>query len=459
MKRLLLFPRHKTRCLVCQQAIRRSEAPRRELKAEGGVLTSAVGRPATQGDGDGMEGAAVSSGADRMPPAQFDDPLPRYFSETEDERALMLLPRVFAPEAPDSWQRNLRKVACDLFDDRTLERHDLICPRCGVHLPIEQARGECDSRTIAIIGEKGVGKSHFIAALIQQLIFGPAASRAGFSVHSVDTFDYGEGEKRPSHNLWEKLYGPSVMSGVHGPASREKLGQTDSVLTNKQLRIPLIYRLDFDRPSALSALTGHESTSRRSLILALFDTPGEDLENYKIRTERYGFLTRLDGLIFLIDPLRLPGVWERLPLAARERNEIGSSQGHLLFSDLLNMDARMGRRLSTMPFAVALTKTDELRSVAYRGARFLRRSHHPSGFDVDDQRRTSAEIREMLTRWGQQNLVRGLTHFKRCSFFGISSLGTAPEDERITHYNPLRVADPLLWLLYQFGHLKAVRPD
>jgi hypothetical protein len=93
-------------------------------------------------------------------------------------------------------------------------------------------------------------------------------------------------------------------------------------------------------------------------------------------TERYSFLARLDGLIFLLDPLRMPGVRERLPGRVRVRNENGLSETHSVLGNLLNLDARLGRHLARLPFSVALTKTDELRSLVYPGVRFLRRSHH-----------------------------------------------------------------------------------
>jgi len=147
MGKWLAIPNHKARCLTCQHRFRRSEALRRLLTRE-----------------------ATLNGAASAP-----DPLPAFFGVTD-----MDMPAVMPPLKPELPQLAARWMLSDVVETNAPMQYHLICPKCGMHLPAPQAAGECEGRSIAIIGEKGVGKSVFIGALIQQLVEGPLASRAGF---------------------------------------------------------------------------------------------------------------------------------------------------------------------------------------------------------------------------------------------------------------------------------------
>jgi len=112
------------------------------------------------------------------------------------------------------------------------------------------------------------------------------------------------------------------------------------------------------------------------------------------------------------------------------------------------------------PIAVAVTKTDMLRSLLDPHSPLLRNAPHTGGrFDEDERLAVHEEIRSLTEEWDSGALVRQLElDFAELSLFGLSALGApppaeAPADVPKSGPQPVRVEDPLLWLLARRGLL------
>ena len=236
--------------------------------------------------------------------------------------------------------------------------------------------------------------------------------------------------------------------------------ETDRREVNSSLKTPLIYRLQIDAPTNGA---GVFSAPFRSVLLVLYDSAGEDLEVRERVRLWYRYLMEADAMMFLMDPLRLPEI-------QRDRHAEGSDRldkSSTVFDNLVTLFERENLGIHEQlrkPTSFVFTKSDALRRYLPDDSRILFPSRHDSGIDLDDMLHLSDEVQSHAREWGATSLIRKIQG--RCSdhqFFAVSALGCQPEVgedgfEYISHYAPIRVADPLLWLLYRMGYLKVSSP-
>jgi hypothetical protein len=109
------------------------------------------------------------------------------------------------------------------------------------------------------------------------------------------------------------------------------------------------------------------------------------------------------------------------------------------------------------PVAFTLSKIDTLDDLFLDEESPLRKpSTHNGNLDLDDVRAMSVEIESYFKTWINPNFCKYIaSSFKTYYYFGISSLGTHPnEQDRIVGINPRRVEDPFLWILSRLGFVK-----
>lgn len=198
-----------------------------------------------------------------------------------------------------------------------------------------------------------------------------------------------------------------------------------------------------------------------ALDLAIFDAAGEDMGDHSVQAQYYRFLLRASGIIFLIDPLQYPGIRSHLPAPIRDRLPALDSSASDIVSEVHKLfEAEglvgVGQKIK-VPTAFALSKSDMLADFVYKGAYVGRDSNHQGGFDVEANRRASQEVMGYLEKWDSEELVNKVnTLYGNYSFFTLSALGEMPDEKlRLRNLTPLRVADPLLWILYQRGYIPA----
>lgn len=317
-----------------------------------------------------------------------------------------------------------------------------VCPEC--HNPLPAAYCDSPGRIVALVGAKNAGKSTYIAVLLHELMH-RVGGELDTSLVACDDRTIDRYRRDFSRPLFDQ---------------RRLLSTTPSAATSP--REPLVYLLTRTRPSRWAGLTGRERND--SLALVLFDTAGEDLRSRDVRDLHLRYLEAADAIIFLIDPLELPGSRAAVTTAPDAPPDDPSSEPINVIarvSEALRQrhGVRAGEKLD-VPVAVALTKIDALQpSMAKQSA--LHRARSGSGvLDLDDREAVDEQVRSLLHDWQAGQLDIYLRqHYAEYSLFGLSALGGAPREGKvgIGGIRPYRVEDPLLWLLHRFGMLEGVR--
>lgn len=318
-----------------------------------------------------------------------------------------------------------------------------VCPHC--HNPLPSAYCDAPGRIVALVGAKNAGKSTYIAVLLHELM-NRVGTELDASLVACDdrTIDrYKRDFARPLYE--ERRLLPTTTSAATAP------------------REPLVYLLTRTRPPRRRLGFGRERTE--SLALVLFDTAGEDLRSRDVRDLHLRYLEAADAIVFLVDPLELPGARALL------RDEAAPAADPDPDSEPINVIARVtealrlrrgtrpGDRLE-VPVAVALTKIDALVPALARQSA-LHRARPPAGvLDLDDREAVDAQVRGLLHDWQAGQLdVYLRQQYAEYALFGLSALGGMPSGGRVGTggVRPHRVEDPLLWLLHRFGMLDGRR--
>ncbi|MFI1188524.1 hypothetical protein [Streptomyces californicus] len=316
------------------------------------------------------------------------------------------------------------------------------CPRCGVATPVRVCRGchndfpseycDQDSRIIALVGAKASGKSTYVSVLVNELR-GRVGREFNISLPAM-----GSETQRRDREMEEDLYERLRLPDTTPPAA---MGFND----------PLLYRLSVPR-------RGRYARGSRHTALVFFDAAGEDLKNSEAIARYTQYLGAADGIILLVDPLQMGTVRDRgagadgppLPAVETSPQQIASD----LAAQLRSHGRSVSRGRVTTPMAVAVTKTDALRELVGSHSPLLRNASHSGGeLDDDDRIAVHEELRSLLSEWDSGVLCRQLENdFAELSYFGLSALGApppadAPADAPKSGPQPVRVEDPLLWLL------------
>ncbi|MFF4387600.1 MULTISPECIES: TRAFAC clade GTPase domain-containing protein [unclassified Streptomyces] len=317
------------------------------------------------------------------------------------------------------------------------------CPACGGSTPVRVCRRchsdfpsdycDQDTRIIALLGPKASGKSTYVSVLLGEL-----RGRVGRAYGASVTAMGGETQRR-DRELAEDLYDRLRLPEATRPAA---LGFND----------PLLYRLSLPLRRRL------RGDGSRHTALVFFDAAGEDLASAEAMDRYTHYLAAADGIILLVDPLQMRAVRDRLPVDVGPPLPVIETPPQQIAADLAAQLRAHGRGSSrgrvTTPVAVAVTKTDSLALLLEPHSPLLRNADHGAGvLDEEDRRAVHEEMRSLLDGWDSGALLRQLERdFAQLSLFGLSALGSpppahAPADAPKSGPRPLRVEDPLLWLL------------
>ncbi|MFE2213386.1 hypothetical protein ACFW93_15690 [Streptomyces canus] len=329
------------------------------------------------------------------------------------------------------------------------------CPACGVETPVRVCRGchndlpsdycDQDSRIIALIGPKSAGKSTYVSVLAHEL-----RNRVGREF-AASLASMGTATQQRYRAMEDDLYHRLLLPGPTQPAAM-------------RFNDPLIFRLSIPRHGPLAL--GWDGSRHTALVF--FDAAGEDLADAEAMDRYTAYLAAADGVILLVDPLQLRTVREQLAEAEGRLPAIEAAPEQVaadLASQLRGRSRGEGRGRVTTPLAVAVTKSDALKPWLPHGS-LLSRPAQRSGGAVDEADRVAVhqDTRALLEEWDGGVLYRQLERdFGQFSLFCLSALGApppadSPADAPKAGPRPLRVEDPLLWLLGLRG-LLPVRQD
>jgi hypothetical protein len=296
-----------------------------------------------------------------------------------------------------------------------------VCPNCHSNLP--QRFADAPSRSMALIGTKASGKSHFIAVVLHEL-----EHRIGPRFNGSLTALNDSTRDRIDKDLHPRLYESGVV-----------LEPTQSVRGNVATREPLVARLTLgSKPSNL----------------VFFDSAGEDLEHLDVLELEGRYVTQSDGLVLLVDPLQIPAVRDDLEGSVELPDVTADVYGMLGRLAGIIREARgiPANKPIDMPLAIAVSKVDALRGILPDSHPVFAMPRYDGAFDATIARNISEALRADAVAWLGERLDTFLKQeFTTYSFFGVSALGESPVGGRLRNgVSPHRVEDPVLWMLDQW---------
>lgn len=297
-----------------------------------------------------------------------------------------------------------------------------VCPECHSNLP--QRFADAPSRSMALIGTKASGKSHFIAVVLHELEhrIGPRfqGSLAALDDPTRDRID---------RDLYPRLYKSGVV-----------LEATQSVRGNAATREPLVARL---------------TLGQKSSNLVFFDAAGEDLQSLDILEREGRYITQSDGLILLVDPLQIQAVRDDLEGSVELPDVTADVYAMLGRLAGLIRDARgiPANKPIDVPLAITISKIDALRGLLPDTHPVFSLPKHDGLFDQTIARNISESLRADAVGWVGERLDGFLKEeFSEYAFFGVSALGESPIGGKLRNgVSPHRVEDPVLWMLDKWG--------
>jgi Double-GTPase 2 len=317
-----------------------------------------------------------------------------------------------------------------------------------------------NTKTIGIIGEAGSGKSHFIAALGDALLFQGALRHYDARVVMEDA----------TSTRFRSLY--------HLP-----------LFTNHQTIAPNQTAVDEKNGPLRFDVTLHQfdPARRRTIHLVLFDWSGEVLADQHRRVLENKYITSADALIFTVDPNRVAGMVRdmlpRPPAKAEEGPNTGTADPAAdngariaapMAGELINRVAgdhnRSRNRDASLPLeipaAVVITKSDllnvgarlrqpqglRLNSKSKSTPSFLQDKHYANGYELDEAEETFKEVHSYLEEAGAFDILTAETSLGRPSYHAVSATGQPSTKGSYTAtIHPRRCLDPLLWIFFEWG--------
>lgn len=308
------------------------------------------------------------------------------------------------------------------------------CPDCKVLLPNNIERAQ--SYTIAIVGDSASGKSHFIASCINEL-----KTKSALQVIGCRRIIAQQGSDT---HYYRDYYKPVYVD--HQQISATQRG--------RKIIEPLIYELVFSEQSPL--------LPARSINLLFYDSSGEDIVEQINMVQYSAYILNASAIIFLADPLTMPGIVKQLPSNLRPTvlRERRSSEVLNRVAQTFEMSHRLtsGKKLK-IPIAVTISKSDILKYVTKYDAQtplFLRPSNYANMLDSKQFKIVSDEVQKLLQRVGDDVLVYSSDLFENVSFFAVSATGWPPDAKgKFPSIEALRCLDPLLWVLWKLDIMEA----
>lgn len=309
-----------------------------------------------------------------------------------------------------------------------------LCPRCHRELPERALRRPGGS--VTIFGPRGVGKTTYVTVLLQEIKKAADTPRR-LGLRALDE----EVRRRYREEYFDVTYG---SPGADGPG-RRRHAATQSLDVDRRVLQPFVFELK-------TAAAGPGP------IVSFCDLAGEDWE-FKVELLRRegGHLVRgAGGLLFVIDPLRIPQVAAQV--VRTEEEEAFSPADYVEDADKL---AEFFPKLpARTPLAIVLNKIDRWGPLLGEETLLhqIARSAPTETPDKKLDRAIHEEVRSALRHWGQVEFLDRLeSDFPTHQFFACSALGDAAQvdDEApMPLPTPLLVERAAVWLLDRQGLLR-----
>lgn len=294
------------------------------------------------------------------------------------------------------------------------------CAHCGT--PMNRDVGRLTNLHIPVVGGPSTGKSNFIFMATQAFITDYAEPR-----------DYDVEFSDEKHRL-------QYDANVSRLSSGDALVKTTNI-------VPQAYNLSIKKPR-----------ERVGRIVYLYDAAGEAYmveENTLLQT----YYPYAHGIIFIVDPFTIDAFHreneeeiDRLKDQIRPGSVSIMSTYERMLTMLESTKKVKGQEKFTYPIAVVVTKTDALsleEKIGSPAAKDLMLQNEAYRFE---HQAIHELVQQFLIGYGMDNFVRDVQmRFKEVGFFSCSALGRIPSEDDHSAFIPLRVLQPLLWLLGKTG--------
>jgi Double-GTPase 2 len=350
---------------------------------------------------------------------------------------------VFAVGRPVSMVRNRPVLAapsdhaqCPRPDCQAIS-HRQVCPYCHSDLPPNWWAH--DVKGVVVVGARSSGKTTYLSVLTRHLEKNLLPLMHGY-LHPVDAVSQAKLD--------------AMRRGVDdGRLERSTLGTRSN--------------LDVLDPMVANILV---EPAGRTRSLAIFDVAGEDMTE-SARVQPYSpALAGADLLLILVDPLQLDGIREWLQGSMQlPAQGIGVPAATVVQNVVQQIRRQRGVPAGRLPMraAVAFSKFDGLQKAAQMPNSAFANLIGPGNalwrdpyaitnevYREADGQRVHDEVRALLQRVGESALISSVeASFSDVRYFALSALGHGPRGQQLsdTGASPLRVGDPIRWLLAESG--------
>jgi hypothetical protein len=314
------------------------------------------------------------------------------------------------------------------------------CPHCTFALPRDYESSL--NLYIAVMGNLSAGKTHYIAALLDQMerseMTRDTVTRlVQFLPQSPDT----------GALLQEYRQGLQTFTAFRPTQGRVEGKEGQVVVYN-----PLVFRMRIQHQ-------GIEYASR-PVNLLFYDIAGEDIADPR-KLEHFSWpILRAHAVIYLADPMSMKHVREKLAPEKQPQGRylslVEKSSAHEIFDQAAQSIQGYRKQSSesklAVPVAFMLAKADLLDNLIPGSPGFLRPTQYDGLVNWQELEGNSAEIEHWLQSVGEGRLVRSHLLCLNSCYFAVSATGCSPDASgKFPHLQPRRCLDPLLWILWCFA--------
>ncbi len=314
-----------------------------------------------------------------------------------------------------------RRATCGGCRGRT-GRH--VCPHCNTPLPSKFR--DSFSPVIAMAGARYTGKTVYLTVLADQI---RSVIRKRFEADVMVCGDAG--------NAWLETNVESILKDRKlPPFTVQSNGRSEPLLFE--------WRRRNDRASQY-----------RSSYLSFLDTAGEMLGTAK-GVDELKFLAKVHAFIVLLDPFAITDLPSRIGLTEAARPHAEAIKVVQQVTEVLREEHGV-KGMIDLPVAVVFAKVDALRDLPELSRKVFEPESRDNVYDAEQGRRIHESVREMLIDLGADNLDTFFqAHYTNFQYFAVSALGEPPDYANNTLapgavVRPIRVSEPLIWLLAKFG--------
>ena len=323
-------------------------------------------------------------------------------------------------------------MKCDMCGRPTYIR---LCPFC--HNEIPPGAEEGGNSIFVVLGPKGVGKSHYIAVLVDQLSNHVAGEfKAVFNPAGDSTMVH-----------YNDMYRDPLFK------EKRKLDSTKPYNMGDGGREPLVYYMNVNRNGVSKVFT-----------FAFIDTAGEDtISTDSIQDSNLDTLIAgAAGIVFFVDPLQIKYIRDRIHIDNLPPVTNNATETLNIISNVIRRKQDLGSRGRIgIPLAVSLTKCDVLLKapedeeedkILFSPGSAVRIPRESGRYDAENFEQIDVEIEEYLRRTAGEDFIQTVNGFEDHCYFAVSALGNNPEGKELQRgVMPMRVEDPFIWLLNRKG--------